>query len=481
MLSQREHAHLIDQLEHIPRSLSTKERQKFQREINKKLKEHKYASKFSPFESSYLDLIFINRTTSTDTLNRLIDRVTDSSQFILDTESVNIPYQPNIPCLIQLQILQSEESSIILIFEFGHFPRRDQHQFQLIQKLFDILLKPTKVIFIWGDLDELTGFTRYGLFTSAQLGLPQQLNVQRRFRTYWSDMYPHQIPSPDDTSDCSCLDCFGITHDNLISLQDAVAISLHRWIDKRLTRNPFDIGLDPQLQQLNQRELEYRTSMTAYAANDCDAVKQIIMHTNIIHEIQLPIAYAAFIIQESSPSDSPSKEIPHELIDISTEQTSSQPVIYESTIELELQPVPDENDELLVYSNPTPNRIVTLNGPPEQQEETILTPEERRVVHNRSCTLRQRRRLYQYKITCRDIDSRFPIRTIKQMLEDNHIHYKAVNTVKSHLKNKATLYIGVEDPKMTRYTRFIQTLFNTENYNRRYHHNYNYLQNRRYR
>lgn len=159
MLSQQEHARLIDQIEHIPLSFTTEQRWTFQRVIKKKLKEHQYASRISPFEPSYFDLIFINRTTSTNTLNRLIDLVTGSSWFTLDTESINVLHQPNVPCLIQLQILQSEEISTILIFEFRHFPRRDQQRFQLIQQLFDVLLQSTKIIFMWDNLDELETFT----------------------------------------------------------------------------------------------------------------------------------------------------------------------------------------------------------------------------------------------------------------------------------------------------------------------------------
>ena len=146
-----------------------------------------------------------------------------------------------------------------------------------------------------------------------------------------------------------------------------------------------------------------------------------------------------------------------------------------------IEEYPENSSILLVSSNPTLNRIVTLNEPPEHQQTTILPLEERRKIHNRSCTLRQRRRLYQYKITCRDIDSRFSIRKIKQMLDDNHIDFTAVNTVKSNSRNKAVLYIGVDDPAIARYTPFIQTLFDTQNYNRIYKHHYNFPVNHRYR
>lgn len=484
MLSPKEHARLIDQLEYISRSSITKDKQTYQREIKKKLKEHEYASRFAPFEPSYSDLIFINRTTSTDTLNRVIDLVNSSSWFTLDTESANVLYQPNIPCLVQLQIIQSEDISIILIFEFSHFPRRNQHQFQLIQNLFNVLLQPTKIIFTWGDLDELEQFTQYGLFTSAQLDLPQQLNVQKRFRTYWSDMYPHQLPSPNDTPHCSCLDCFGITHNNLIALQDAVAITLHRWIDKRLTRHPFDIGLDPQLRRLNDKELQYRQSMSNYAAYDCDAVKQIIIYTDIINEIQLPIESEQLTVSnnEVSPRNSPMNIFVALSGELSIERSPPRNEIPEPTIDYELEQISDDDDNMIISSQSTSNRIVTLTEPTEHQQTTGLTLAQRKQIHNRSCTLRQRRRLYEYKITCHDIDSRFAIRKIKQMLDEKNIPWTAVNTVKSQTPGKSTLYIGVESPSIARrHAAFVQTLFDTPNYNRIYRRNYNYPANHRYR
>ena len=481
MLSSQEHQRLINQLEHIPRSFTAKQKQTFQREIKKKLKEHEYASQFLPFESSFFDIIFINRTTSTDTLNRLISLVKDSLWFTLDTESTNVSHQQNIPSLIQLQIIQSKDISTILIFEFSHLPPSNQHQFQLIQSLFDALLQSTKIIFTWGALDELEKFTRFGLITSDQLDLPQQLNVQRRFRTYWSDTYPHRLSSSNDTERCLCLDCFGITHDNLISLQDAIAIALNRWIDKRLTRHPFDIGLDPQLQHLNQRQMEYRQSMTRYAANDCDAVKQIIIQTNIIREIKLSITLVpdTLMIDQFPSPNSPYNEIPPEAPPI--EPKSSQGDTHESTMEWILEPILEEDDDLIISSTSTTDRMVTITKPLKHQQTTNLSTADRKKIHNRSCTLRQRRRLYEYKITCPEIDSRFAIRTIKQMLDDHHINFTAVNTVKSRSNSKAVLYIGVDDSTAIQtYGTRVRALFTTENYNRIYHRNYNYQSDNRY-
>jgi len=90
--------------------------------------------------------------------------------------------------------------------------------------------------------------------------------------------------SSDDNIQCKCKTCFGITHDNLLAIQDAVAFELHKWLDKRLTCNTYDIGLDYKLQKLNDKQIEHRKSLCKYAAHDCDAIFQLILSTGIIYE-----------------------------------------------------------------------------------------------------------------------------------------------------------------------------------------------------
>lgn len=477
MLAPHEHRKLLDQLAHIPKSFTALQRKSFERTIRKKLKEHDYASTYQPFEPLPYELVFINRTTEIETLTRIINLIDDTTLFTLDTESTNILHQPNKPSLIQLQALQQETNSTIIFIEVCHLPLSNDYRFTLIKQLFNVLLQPSKIIYTWGEITELDSFTRYNLFTSDQITLPKPLNVQRRFRTYWSDTYPHKEDTNHDTTPCKCLYCFGITHDNLIAIQDAVAICLQQWIDKRLTRHPFDIGLDPHLQHLNHKEIETRQRMSAYAANDCDAVKQIIIYTNIIDEVQPPVEpQLSTLLLEVSPLNSPSNVITNDVPETIPEETSSQNDIPPSSFEIELEPI-SEDDDIIIPSKSTTNRIVTITEQSnvKQPPSRNLTLEQRKRLHNRGCTLRQRRRLYQHKITCYDIDSRFAVRKIKQMLDDYHVDFTAINKVKSQTTNTTILYVGVHTfESIIRYKPLLQTLFTTRNYNRIYNNNYNY-------
>lgn len=189
------------------------------------------------------------------------------------------------------------------------------------------------------------------------------------------------------------------------------------------------------------------------------------------------------IIPELSLINSPSEDIQEGLPNAPFEISSSPNDTQELPIQFELVPISND-DTLIVNLSPTTKRIVTsgLTTSTENQSTIALTLAERRKIHNRTATLRQRRRLYAHKITCHDVDSRFAIRKIKQMLDDNYIPFIAVNVVKSQTSGKSTLYIGVDDESFARRNAaFVQTLFDTRNYNRIYKHNYNYPTKYRHR
>jgi hypothetical protein len=114
--------------------------------LRQKLKEHKYAVKYIPFEPLPHIPYFINRTTSEPTLNQLIQAATTSTEFILDTESALIYKEPNRPALIQLHILLPYNLALVIIVEMCHLPRENHKCFQLIQDLFRIIFSAEKTI-----------------------------------------------------------------------------------------------------------------------------------------------------------------------------------------------------------------------------------------------------------------------------------------------------------------------------------------------
>jgi hypothetical protein len=310
----------------------------------------------------------------------------------------------------------------------------------LIRTLFDQLFQPDKTIYIWGEIDELLKFTSYQLFTSNQIYLSRNINLQMKFKQYWNDNYPHQrTSSSNGPSTCKCKTCFGILHDNSLALQDAVAFELNRWMDKRLTCQPFDIGLDPHLQRLNDKQIEYRRSLCVYAANDCDAILQLIISTNIINEQG-----------ENHVISSTNLPLP-----------SPNPPTTTTNYELELI----SDDDLQPSNQEPPSPLIK---PSINKQHKKLSDDERRRIRNRKCTLKQRERYYKTEIILEDIDKRFTIREIKNILRQKNISFFAVNISNSSINHQRTLYIGIRNKsKLSTYKIQTQGLF-TRNHYREY-------------
>ena len=249
MLSATEYHRAKYDFEHIPSSMTGKRRQNYRSHLRKRIKEHEYASRFPPFNPPVHRLYFINRVTAHDVIQYAIDAANSSTLFTMDSESVNVVNEINRPALLQLQILRSSSSSIVLLVEVNHLPDDDSREFLMIRHLFSVVFHPTKEIYLWGNNEELNGFTTFRLFSIEQVRAMNTTNLQVLFQQYWKQTHAHAT-----TNDYSTELILDHDHNHLWSLQDAVASALHEWIDKRETRSGFNIGLDPALFRRNTHE-----------------------------------------------------------------------------------------------------------------------------------------------------------------------------------------------------------------------------------
>ncbi|CAF1654264.1 unnamed protein product [Rotaria magnacalcarata] len=442
MLSNDEYRDIKWKLDNIPSTYTGKSRQNYSKSLRKKLKEHHYASTYQPFTPLPHTLHYINRTTSEETLNQINQTVTTSLYFTLDTESIQIRQRKNKPVLIQIQALVSHHFSVIFIFEMCHLPREHTTTFNLIKNLITTIFNSSKPIYIWGERDELTSFVIYNLFSATQLSLTNFQNLQDKFKEQWQQQHPHitsTISSSDLTHECVCEKCIGKSSHELWSLQDAVSYELKEWLDKRSTMSYFNIGLDPQLSQLNLKEQQDRQKLTNYAANDCLSMQRLLIKMQII-----TIAPTTTTTTNIHPSN-----INHENIE---------PI---SSDESEPEREPEEQQS---------QRTVTFNTPlsilePKKHEQ--LSNEERKKIHNRTCTIKQRHRYYRHELTFRNIDRRFTIRKIKNILRQYDISFYAVNISTSTTTNTKQLYVGIRDPSLIQeYDQRTRTLFSTHHYNK---------------
>jgi len=518
MLSEKEYNTILEQVKEPSSNISTNTMKTLQR----KLKEHKYSTKFAPFEPLPHIPDFINRTTTEQTLHQIIQAATMSSEFTIDTESFNVFRQTNKPALIQLQIFLPHNSSFVLLVEVHHLPKNDHICFQLIQQLFRIIFVPEKTIYIFGPKQELDPFTEFELFSQDQIDNAHILNLQEKFKIYWNQQHPHRperATSSTTFNNCLCETCIGKKSSDAWSLQDCVAYLLHEYLPKTLSNENFQIGLDPELFELHHNEQQYRNRLSTYAKNDCLSLQRLIIHmkndqfdfdsnpiiqtlNNIFNPLREHVSSInpyAQVKQKYSKFKLPILDDELESIssddDYPTEQQLSNQILSRKELLTPSINIQEMNNELLstqdVIMTHTPERSVPLadhehrypsdwesslangNRPDEDDtteqsssNKTKLSAEERKRIHNRACTRKQRQRYYRCEIIRRNVDRRFTPKKVKTILREHNISFSAVNdNSKSSTSNKITLYIGIKDAdKIDEYEQIIQNLFTTAHY-----------------
>ncbi|CAF1434727.1 unnamed protein product [Rotaria sp. Silwood1] len=102
----------------------------------------------------------------------------------------------------------------------------------------------------------------------------------------------------------------------------------------------------------------------------------------------------------------------------------------------------------------------------EPQQYNLLSEEERKRIHNRSCTLKQRKRYYQNKIIINNIDRRFKIKQIKAIIRSYDVPFFAVNFSTSSTTRQRSLHIGIRDLSQIEHCHnCIKHLFTTSHFN----------------
>ncbi|CAF1251708.1 unnamed protein product [Adineta ricciae] len=397
-----------------------------------------HATTYRPFEPLPHTSYFINRTTPDSILSELIRTATTTSEFTLDTESDQVYKQTNRPTLIQLQLLLPNDFSIALIVEMCHLPRDDHPKFPLIQELFRRTFSSDKLVYIWGTNNELSPFVIFNLFTIEQINTFHEINLQKEFKLFWTQHHPHS-----SSSSCICENCIGKLSSEPWSLQDSIVYALHEYLSKTLRNNTFSIGLDPQLFHHTVIEQRHRSELAAYALSDCLSMQRLIIHMKNQHYLfpSFVCTSLAADILELHPT-SP--------LDASLSSPRASPTPADSI------PVPAST------GLPTTTDSIVSSPPRERSD---LSAAARRVIHNRSCTLKQRARRNTVTIIKRNIDRRFRIHHIKFILSALDIPYSAVLAPISRITHKRSLYIGfTADTCLRTYERRIRNLFTPKHY-----------------
>jgi hypothetical protein len=486
MLSEQEYEKTKWQLDHIPTCIEGTERRNLRATLKRKIHEHELITTFPPFQPLPFSSHFINRTTDEEILYKLIQAATTATEFTLDTESVNVYKKRNEPVLIQLQILHPSSASIVIITECCFLPNENHNRFRLIQEFFKTILSEEKQIYIWGTTAELFPFIKFKLFTYEQIDGINFINLQNNFKTYWDKQHIHGINNGNNR--CSCTKCLGKNPSELWSLQDATAVELNEYLSKIYSKQNFNIGLDPNIFHTQNHNNTHRNKLTTYALHDCLSMERIIngMKINNFNFVSSRKNYQIMSMDFSTDEDNDD-----ELIYTLT-PSITHPIINQ---QLNHQSEESEEEEQLISNNSTRNcsnwRMNTTNhsnrtinrhltetnreaeagtnyeaeDPTYNEDHDELTAEEKRKIRNKHNTTKQRNRNYRNTLYIKNIDKRFSIRSIKEILKYKNISFFSVNTPTSRITKQMTLKIAVRDPtKLREYRRITKNLFSTEHY-----------------
>lgn len=354
--------------------LSNKQKRNWRRNTRKIEKNEALRSKYPPFQpSSEINIIHLHHRTDINTLNELIAKAAQTHRYVLDTECAKNE-QHEKGALVQLQCIHSTNHSTVILMEMNYLPHRTTSLFQKIEKLWSTIFNNNNQIITWGSIeDELKDFQHIE-FTRIGKNI-NHVNLQFLFRSWYNK---HQITHPvmerrdDDDSEEERMDGiddeFNMTDDTsekvTWSLQDAIAITFQKFLDKSLTINWWQCGLDLQLNTWKdklfsrsiydeEQEKQQRLAMIEYATNDCTSVAELFYHMYLTEDNdqqppQTPITTRKIII--TSPE-------PQSRININDLQDDLSEISDDDLIEL-LKPRFYENDTQQQSSNPVKNELI---------------------------------------------------------------------------------------------------------------------------
>ncbi|CAF1496266.1 unnamed protein product [Rotaria sordida] len=305
-----------------------------------------------------------------------------------------------------------------------HLPGDNTTRFTLIKQLFDLIITSNKQLYIWGTKDELFPFINFKLFSHEQLQSITPINLQHQFKLFWNEKHPH--------------------YDRISTLSNEAEDKCKHIEPKLFQLSPISSDEDDDL-LYTQRTSSLYTHQKKFSnhiifSNKPSTPSIVTLEDKfpLSTRIDLPMSHQP----ELMPSFNDLQRYSHDWESIRT----------------------NENDTNLPDWT---NAQSTLNR--DNQDESTnprekLSDDQRKKMHNRSCTIKQRKRYYRNELIFKNIDHRFSIKQIKMILQQQQIPFYIVNT-KTTTTNKRTLFVAIRNPESINiYEQQSRDLFTTTHY-----------------
>ena len=240
-------------------TLNAKQRRNWRKNTRRIEKNETLKSTYPPFQpSSDITIIHIHHLMNISTLNELIIKAQQTYPYVFDTEGEkNQQYKKG--ALIQIQFIHSTAQSTVILIETNYLPDRQTVLYEKIEELWSTIFNHNNEIITWGPIDnELEDF-RHIEFIHIGNNI-DSTNLQILFRSWYNEKQ-RSITHPEmerrDGDDSNDEEMDGIydelnetTYSGTLvvwSLQDAIATTFNKFLDKSLTVNWWQCGLDDKL------------------------------------------------------------------------------------------------------------------------------------------------------------------------------------------------------------------------------------------
>ncbi|CAF1329628.1 unnamed protein product [Rotaria sordida] len=245
------------------------------------------AKKAFDIPTSLYEIIYANKYTTTETMQKLIDHVRNCNEFTFDSEGEKSTKQL---ALIQIQTIPQQLPFFVILVECAHLPPINSLIHLRIKQLFELIFKFRDNIYSWKPLHKeiypaiVYQWFEWHIKTSV-------VNLQLKFADWYSWALSHDkmctlsnhrnIIINDINSDeqmnllskCTCHKSSLYRPNEPWVLQQALLYTYGMFIDKSITVNHWTTELDPMYSTLSTSK---RNKMIHYAIYDCFATTCLI-------------------------------------------------------------------------------------------------------------------------------------------------------------------------------------------------------------
>jgi hypothetical protein len=400
--------------------------------------------KFPPFHtSSNISIIHIHHQTPIDIINELIMKAKEIRKYALDTESQKHKKQEK-GALIQIQFIQSINQSTVILIETDHLPDPQSILYRKIKELCSIILNNNNKILTWGTIEN--EFKDFGHLNLIQIGKIEHINLQSRFREWCNKKTHPAMERRDDEMNDDGKNVHDPTFNDdylLWSLQNAIAVTFGKFLDKSLTVNFWQCGLDLILNTWKkkilsrrgynkQEEQQQRLQMIQYAVDDCTSVVELFFHIYPEEAEEQQVLE----IPTTTKSTNMILDLENDLSDISEDELIQLLKPKFDKKQATSRQVHDQSGELII----TTTQHETNEPSPPEQEPTVLEPapstskqtkkEKQQKKNEKLKWKRKHQPNFQLKIK-RPIYHRYDYRKIRAQLLDDYIftsHHIKINS-----------------------------------------------------